>query len=283
MTSSLYAMDAIADRARTFSVQASPVRRPRPVTAMLLSLKTRGGNNSALPHINRTLPQGELFHRAIVGRVGKRRRVDCPELTGRDQQGQPLRDGHRHAHVLPLDLDGDQRIDHVLVYAPMGLGGAAQQGIRSLKRTWTKGGVGELQIAVVGRGDLDALRNLPEPLNRHIGQLLGPPQRSKTWIGLTPFVPPRFVKPRGGNTIAGQIHAELESRQLPAATNIEVLSDESVAFRHFVRVRRHGGSSPPRDAGYAIRIQLTEHVCGPLTLGYGCHFGLGMFAAEEDA
>jgi len=259
------------------------VRRPtaRPVEAILLALSTPSRNKSALPHVRRTLPQGELFHRAIVGRVGKGCRVDCPELTGCDEHGRPLQDGHRHAHVLPLDLDGDERIDHVLVYALMGLGDAAQRAIRSLKRTWTKGGVGELQIAVVGRGHLDALRNLPEPLERGIRQLLGRPQGSQTWTSETPFVPPRFVKKTGRNTIVGQIHSELESRGLPPVESVELLKDESIALRHFVRVRHHGGQEPPCDAGYAIRLRLTEAVTGPIALGYACHFGLGLFAATD--
>jgi hypothetical protein len=52
-----------------------------------------------LPPCNRTLPQAELLHRAIVGRVARGRRVECPELTGRDESGKPLSEGHRHAHV----------------------------------------------------------------------------------------------------------------------------------------------------------------------------------------
>ena len=51
-------------------------RRPvRPVTTMLLALATPSGNRSALPPCSRTLPQAELFHRAIVGRVAKGERV----------------------------------------------------------------------------------------------------------------------------------------------------------------------------------------------------------------
>jgi hypothetical protein len=53
------------------------------------------------------------------------------------------------------------------------------------------------------------------------------------------------------------------------------MDDESIGSRHFVGVRRHGGSSPPRDAGNIIRFQRAEQARGPLTFGYGCHFGLG--------
>ena len=52
-------------------------------------------------------------------------------------------------------------------------------------------------------------------------------------------------------------------------------------MRHFIRVRRHGGSAPPVDVGYALRITWKEPVPGPIVLGYGCHFGLGLFALEE--
>ena len=252
----------------------------RPVEAILLALSTPSRRTAALPGIQRTLPQGELFHRAMVGRAGNGQMIDCPELTGRDARGEPLQQGHRHAHVLPLDLDGDKRIDHILVYASMGLGHAAQQAIRSLKRTWTKGGVGDLQVSVVGRGDLQSLRQLPEPFAPAIRDLLGSPQGSRIWRSATPFVPPRFVKPRGRNTIEGQIHAELASRGLPTPERIEVFRDESIKLRDFVRVRRHGGTAPPRDIGYAIQIELAEPIQGPLTLGYGSHFGLGRFAAH---
>ncbi|OYT71749.1 MAG: type I-U CRISPR-associated protein Cas5/Cas6, partial [Chloracidobacterium sp. CP2_5A] len=82
-------------------------RRPvpaRPVTMMLLAITTPSGNPSALPPVTRTLPQAELFHRAIIGRLGNGQRVNCPELTGKDESGQPLHDHHEHAHTIPVDL-----------------------------------------------------------------------------------------------------------------------------------------------------------------------------------
>jgi len=37
-----------------------------------------------------------------------------------------------------------------------------------------------------------------------------------------------------------------------------------------------------RDAGYAIRLTLSKPVNGPLTLGHGSHFGLGLFPAMDE-
>lgn len=257
-------------------------RKVRRITTMLLALATPSGNRSALPPITRTLPQAELFHRAIVGRRANGRRVYCPELTGRDEDGNPLRHGHRHAHILPVDLDADGHLDHIVVHAPMGLSGAAQTAIRNLKRTWTKGGVGELQIALAGGGSLAELRSLPAPLDRGIEKLLGPQEGAKVWISVSPFVPPRFLKRRGANTLTGQIAAELASRSLPPPEHLRVLpwTGERLALRHFARCRKRGGAPPPVDIGYVVELQFAEPVAGPLMLGYASHFGLGLFYAQ---
>lgn len=273
-------------RTDSLVVSTPPVRhRPtaRPVTTMLLAITTPSGNKSALPPVQRTLPQAELFHRAIVGRVAKGQRIDCPELIGKDQHGKPLQDGHQHAHILPLDLDNDGHLDHLLIHALMGLGDSAQNAIRTMKQTWTKGRTGDLQVALVGRGDLDCLRQLPSPLNHRIEELLAPIGGSQTWISTTPFVAPRHLKRTGKNDLTGQINAELDSRGLPGATDVEILPwyPSTLKLRHFIRVRHHGGSPPPNDTGYSLRIHLSEPITGPLTLGYASHFGLGLFSASD--
>jgi CRISPR-associated protein Csb2 len=253
---------------------------PAPVTTMLLALTTASGIRSALPPSTRTLPQAELIHRALVGLVGQGRPASCPELTGRDDARRPLK-GHRHVHVLPLDLDRDGRLDHILIHAPMGLDGKAQAAVRGLRRTWTKGGIGELQVALAGQGRLEDLRRLPSSLSIGITGVLGPSHGASVWRSISPFVLPRHPKRRGANTIEGQVLAELASRELPPAT-VEILpwDDETRTLRHYARVRRPPAPPPPIDAGFAIRINFGRPVRGPVALGYASHFGLGLFAAE---
>jgi CRISPR-associated protein Csb2 len=267
---------------RSDSLQVGARQRPKArqvsaVTTMLLSLTTPSGNRSALPPCTRTLPQAELFHRAIVGHVGKGRLVHCPELTGKDEHGLPLRDNHAHAHTLPVDLDSDGHVDHLIIYARMGLGDAAQHAIRSLRRTWTKGGVGDIQLAVVGYGDVTLLRQLPPPLHHQVEQLLGPVNGSRYWESVTPFVLPRFLKPRGKNTFLGQINAELASRRLPAVKSYLIDGELTRDLRHHVRRRNHGGDLPTADIGYGLRLTFSEPMYGPLMLGYASHYGLGLF------
>jgi CRISPR-associated protein Csb2 len=251
------------------------------VTTMVLAITTASGNRSALPPRTRTLPQAELFHRAIVGRVGNGALVDCPELTGRGEHGRPLRADHGHAHTIPVDLDGDGHLDHLIVYAPMGLGALAQRSIRNLRRTWTKGGAGDLQLAVVGSGDLEILRCLPPPLRRQVDALLGPPEGTRSWMSDTPFVFPRFLKPQGKNAILGQINDELATRGLPLIERADVDEDLTRTLRHHIRRRNHGGA-PPVDTGYGLRLTFPERVRGPLMLGYASHYGLGRFRAVVD-
>jgi CRISPR-associated protein Csb2 len=258
-------------------------RPPAPVTTMLLALTTPSGIRSALPLRGRALPQAELLHRALVARAGHGSRIECPELTGRDAEGKPLA-GHRHAHVLPVDLDSDGHLDHIIVHAVMGLGPVAQRALRGLKRTWTKGGVGELQVALAGQGGIDDLRALPAPLDRGIAALLGSKIGSWVWTSFTPLVLPRYQKARGANTLASQVNSELASRGLPSAV-VEVLpwDEETGRLRHAVRIRRSPAKPPPVNAGFSVRLVFEQPVRGPIAIGYAAHFGLGLFVAADES
>ena len=252
-----------------------------PVQAALLALTTSSGSTSALPSVTRTLPQAELIHRALVSGVARGGQVDCPELTGKDAHGEPLR-GHRHAHVVPLDLDADGHLDHVLVHAAMGLGNEAQRALRSLRRTFTKGGVGELRVALAGLGSLSDLRRIDPPWRDALDAVMGRDEGAMSWRSATPFVAPRHRKTKGRNTLEGQIRAELESRGLEAIdVTIEPWSAENASLRHFVRRRRGAAPQPPADEAFVVRLRFASAVRGPICLGYGSHFGLGRFVSER--
>lgn len=263
----------------------APAPKPRSrtapaVQAMLLSLSTPSGNMHALPNVTRTLPQAELLHAALVSVSHKLAGAPSLVLRGRDEYRQPLVGPHQHAHVQPLDLDADGHLDHVLIWAPMGLDADAQRAVRAVRRTFAKG-VDPLRLAVVAVGDLETLAGLRGREGQRLRTLLVP-QGSTHWISATPFVAPRYVKPRGRNSLEGQIQAELASRGLSAAVQVEILDlpgdPNLLMFRHFVRSRRNG-PQPPANHAYALTLQFGTPICGPLSLGYGAHFGLGLFIA----
>lgn len=304
---------------------AAPKPRPTamtstPIPCMLLSITSASGNRGNLPRIERTLPQGELLHRALMANAHKAG-AHSVVLSGCDDDGQPLTSAHQHAHLLHLDLDDDGHLDHVLIWAPMGLDAHAQTAIRATRRTYTKGTVGALQLALAASGNWSDLLSLPGIYGKALARLIGSPAHghgsgqtsanpantapnqhtassaenqtgnsAKTtgatrWRSLTPFVPPRFLKKRGKNTLEGQIQAELASRGLPAASQIQILdphtNDQARQSRHFKRIRQHG-PEPAQDCGFLIQLDFEAPTTGPIALGYGSHLGLGVMGADAD-
>lgn len=267
----------------TKSMEISPPTKHRPptnhtVSAFLLAMTTKSGNRGALPPVFRTLPQAELLHRQLVHAVTKDRPVNCAELTGCDDTGSPLKLPHQHAHILPLDLDQDKHIDHFLIFSPMGLGHEAQRAIRSVRRTFSKNAADGLQLAVAGVGD--ALGLLSSSQGRSLVTA------ATVWTSVTPMVLPRFLKKSGKNSLEGQVQAELQSRGLPRAESIQVMKDESISLRHFIRIRKRGSNRPipPVDLGFSLRLTFSDPLVSsqlPLCLGYASHFGLGLFEGIE--
>lgn len=270
------ALEATARAAPSLGPRAAPA-----VPAVLLAIASQSLNTHALPTTARTLPQAELLHRQVLGAFGRLGpRLHSPVLSGCDAAGKPLRGAHRHAHVLPMDLDADGHLDHILVWAPDGLQVQEQQALRLIRRTYTQGGVGALRLAWAGAGELAELARLPAPHGPNLQRSLGPARR---WVSATPFVLPRHLKPRGAHTLAGQVAAELASRGLPAPVHVQWLDPHEHELgrqlRHAARVRRFG-PPPPADTGFALSLHFAEPVAGPICLGYGSHFGLGRFQRE---
>ena len=277
--------------ANAIAVGAPKARRTKPtehrVEAMLLSLTNASRNDHALPPVTRTLPQAELLHRTLVYRAAERG-TPPSELTGHDEHRKPLQGPHAHAHIEPLDLDGDGHLDHVLVWAAMGLGAEAQAAIRAVRKTFTKGGIEPLRLALAAVGCLRDLIRLPDEHGRRLAAIVTP---ATVWQSTTPFVPVRHIKTQGKNTLEGQVRAELRSRGFPEPAEVRLLGPMArlwtgaavdsgevkwSRFRHFVLVRSRG-PAPPAHRGFAVRLRFHEPVNGPIALGYGSHFGLGLF------
>lgn len=268
------------DALRVSFPTASRAPLSKPVRAMLLSMSTRTGNRQALPQSIHTLIQGERLHKALMAVNGRYNLV----LSGCDEAGTPLRSRHQHAHVLPLDLDGDGHLDHFVVWAPMGLDDDAQRAVRSVRRTYAKN-METLHLALAASCDemsdfLSTVGPLGDGLRSRLG--IG---GAAVWVSDTPFVPPRHLKPRGKNSLEGQIVAELASRGFPEPAVVAVIdpldNPSSLRHRHFSRLRRDG-PPPPLDCGFTVRLVFDCTVLGPMCLGYGSHFGLGRFMPCEE-
>lgn len=279
-------------------------------TVALLALASDTVNREVLPRLTEALWQGEAIHDALVSLAADpETRLAPASLTGRDEDGRPLT-AHKHLHVLPLTLDrSGGRIDHVVLHAPMGFDLAALGGIQKLRHTYAKG-LPTLYVTVVGIGHVrDLGRRIPE---------LG---IGKVWESKTPFVPPRHLKAKGKDTLVGQVQAECRSRGWIEPTRIEVeLNDSSSVgrwldatrfeellarqegrgfkgavadtplppglqlaprWRHYRRARRDDSKAPPQPLAVGLRLTFPEVLTGPLALGYGSHFGLGLMRPER--
>ncbi|HSW62006.1 MAG TPA: type I-U CRISPR-associated protein Csb2 [Dissulfurispiraceae bacterium] len=249
------------------------------VQLMLLSMATATGNKHALPSVIYTLIHGERLHKALVAAAGD---YNCV-LSGCDEAGNPLLGQHEHAHFLPLDLDSDGHLDHFAIWAPMGIDDAAQKAVRTLRKTYAKN-IKSLYLALAATcEELKELRTLSGLHGEKLGSIFGL-NGSTEWISHAPFVPPRFLKPRGKNSLHGQVQAELQSRGLPAPVDVSVIDPRDnptfLRHRHFTRARKNG-FPPPVDCGFTLKLVFETPVYGPLCLGYGSHYGLGLFAAVD--
>lgn len=238
---------------------------------LALFSETEGG--SVRPVLSRSLELGLLAHRAVIRRADDLGLVGTPELRGK-VNGEILR-GHQHVHYLPLDLDQDWRIDHLLAWCPGGFSGTSVAALQQLRHLYDSETELRLLTTPVGLGEDAEFR----------AQLSGIPLigRARTWTSWTPFVCPRFLKPRGSNSLEGQVRAELACRGLPEPERVEVWSDEKVRAQRFHRFDRVRPRRPPPLARvFGLTLHFREEVQGPLALGYGSHYGLGLFVPEHE-
>ncbi len=242
------------------------------------------------PPITEAVKIGEVFRRALMARV----RDPIPEvLSGRDASGAPLRHPqHAHAFFLPEDHDGDGFIDHLVLYARAGLDRTVRRAAESLRELWIRdqavrdtdedgeAGRREWRVALEGFGT---------PGEFDDSALL---RRSPTWVSVTPYLRPRHLKggPPFEETCAmvreecarrgwpePEVRRHGDGRDAGMAIDVGGQPRNVLAFHRF-RSRR--GLVQPDRTGLALRLEFAEAILGPLALGFGCHYGLGLFRAE---
>lgn len=255
--------------------------------------------SAVLPPVMKTIFIAERLKEALVRRTDPGKTGDADALLAGHKEGtSEKRDGHEHAFYLPLDEDGDGRIDHLVVWCPAGFRsfpekpGDAERAIASLHRLWGAEGH-DLHLLLTLKGSEDDVRQLGSP----DGRLLLP---SQTWVSATPFVPTRHWR-RGRDRRRDepgwleawqgeQLRLELQRRGFPSPVSVRTIADTRPAIaavggrgkpRRWIEFhQRRGragahGSAANKGAGFEIRFD--RPVAGPIALGHGCHYGLGLF------
>jgi CRISPR-associated protein Csb2 len=216
---------------------------------------------------------GELARAALQSRHGRLHDgAASPVFSGKDEKGSPLQ-GHAHAHYLPIDADGDGRIETLVVYAPCGFGPAERTTLTSIRRLRRRGDPYPMTCIMLGLGDRSGLGAVPA-LSEH-----------RLWRSVTPFLLTRHPKKDGRDQPLGQLRLEIARRGMPEPSIVQYVPWLTVKGRRtrwieFRRWRRHGSSSP-LGIGFGFEIEFEEPVRGPIALGYGSHFGLGLFLPKN--
>ena len=222
-----------------------------------------------LPPRHRALELAERARRATLGRARQLYGAHgVPAVLSGHDGGVPRR-GHAHAFWLPEDADADGRLDHLTVHVPAMDGVAlaallaADIAVRGRRESW------RAHWHWIGRS-----RDRDAP-----GALLRP---SAVWTSLTSYVGPWHEKPRFSQ--ADMLRRECRERGLPPPLAIDAAGDDDGACERAAAPRwRWRRSTPPGDGkGTRWRLVFGAPVPGPLALGYGCHFGLGLFRAVRD-
>lgn len=269
--------DAFWGQSRAFALPTRPLPR-----------MARFAVHSAVPpRLTEAIALADKIHQSLA-KISRGATV----FTGKEDDGTP-RHGHGHAHIFCESNRGQAgRITHVTLYAPMGFDEPSKRALGSLKRVWGHGGH-DVHLILLGVGQPDDFGGTDIekglcPLAAH----------TEVWVSRTPYVPIRHPKSfrdgrpkldERGIQIDGpehQIRRQLAQRGLPDPISIECLPSTDLGGKEtrwleFRRQRKTGGGRQATLRGYGYRLTFAEPVQGPIALGYGAHFGLGLFVPDS--
>jgi CRISPR-associated protein Csb2 len=232
--------------------------------------------------------------------AGGDHRLFSPTIHGKDENGDRAK-SHQHAFYLPTDEDGDSRIDHITIYA---LAKFSRDEVSALDRLRSISFGKDVQSGN-NHGKVSrqpSHRLLLVGLDRVAPSNLGIFGPACIWASATPYVAYRHLKTRGKKRddpllaandsmrafmerVIGEDWDQRDDLRYLPMPKAEFLPDPiaGLGWTHrslqFRRARNR-----PHDDGYSrsfgtFRLIFPEAVTGPICLGYGCHFGMGIFRA----
>jgi len=221
--------------------------------------------SKVLPRVQDSLIFAERARRLLMG-IHRRVQGDDPAkisrvFSGKSVEGIPL-EGHDHAFYVPMDLDGDGRIDHLRILAGKPFSPDELTALDRFRKVFGKGGH-DVHLHLTG------LHANP------------PSQRAKRFVSSTPFVTARhWRKGRGSyeSWLFDELARECKHHGLPEPISVKGVDwspccTRGIRWWEFKRSRKDGPPMP----GHGFELEFSELVDGPFLLGAACHFGLGLF------
>jgi CRISPR-associated protein Csb2 len=248
-----------------FDSQPLPRSSPseKPVYAVLYSVESQvcPRITSAVEVAERVRTKLMGIHKRLIGDPGK----VSQKFSGKDDLGEPLK-GHRHSFYLSLDTDNDGKIDHLLVASKDPFDPLEKASLDRLRSVWQSDGKPDILFVPLQWGEVQKLAgNKP----------------SVRFRSETPFVPTRHHrKGRGdfGIWLAGEVMREAKNMGLPEPIIVRPLARSRKRGRDLYWLEFRRSRKGTQEAiGYGFELEFAEPVYGPFALGYGAHFGLGLF------
>lgn len=231
-----------------------------------------------LPRIEDAVRIGEALRIATMGCA---KQLLGEDRIPRELSGLELGRDNRHGHAFWLpDPNARGEITHLLVHAPDGLSLDAIRVLTALQTLRRDEGE-PLRLMLEGCGQAQLLDRLT-PLTGE----------SIVWRSMTPYLHPwHLKKPQMRSpealhqAILDQLRREWHARGPDQPEIVDFRELPHVPFKgrrrralHYYRFRRKRGLSQPDGQGRLIELRFDAPVRGPLSLGFACHFGLGLFS-----
>lgn len=269
-------------------------------------------SGKVLPRVTMALSVGERFHQALMVWSGDEEGRSAQEFAGRDEAGLPMMADHDHAWYLPECNDRGEIVS-LVVYARGGFGMGALRGLRGVEKVWgsegfdiwtdlvSLGAVDEGVRGVMGKsavwrsltpfvltrfpkidrrgnakliagtgfqadGAADQALRLLRQLRSELDDIDGVRSADGEWLVWSCGNGEELLRVRVAG--CGILDEGQETQRYPAA--------------RFRRVRSHGQGVKSVGAGVWVEVRFAVAVVGPIALGYGAHFGLGVLVPCAD-
>lgn len=231
-------------------------------------------SSAVLPRLHEAIALGERLRRAVMYWSGQTSGATRPVFSGHDLGAS----NHQHAMYLATsEIDSNHGfIDHLTVAARAGFAPEDVVALQRLRRLWGHGGH-DLELVLLGVGTAADFGGLAAPRSPILAE-------SATWESVTPFVPtrhPKVVRGAEVDSIESQIASACERLLGQRPTEVSPSGDHA-EWARFRRRRREGGGRRGLDRAIGARLVFAEPVRGPIAIGFGCHFGLGLFAPVDE-
>ncbi|MFW6117642.1 MAG: type I-U CRISPR-associated protein Csb2, partial [Thermoproteota archaeon] len=276
-------------------------------------------DGKVLPPVTDVLPLGRLSRAAAMSVYGGSDNRRSTVLSGKTENGEPLK-GHRHAFYLLSDEDGDDRLDHLTLYSSMGFDLKHQNALGRLTHLYGRRGKTDLKLMLLGmtvhpdgtpetpvtgksrewrsftpylltrhpkttRKGRWKTQPLPEEIKIKTPEKLGRFPTEEHLLLKYGILPDLTEIQRDGPI--SQLLLSIERRDLPPVKSLKPVPEfrwNGFTKRWLEFKRYHRGVKPVSGMGYGFHITFKEPVQGPIALGYGCHYGLGLFLSisKED-